>query len=815
MNLLSDLRYAARSFSRQRALTFLILVTLALGIGANSAIFAVVNAVLLRPLPYRDPGRIVMVQEVIRNLSPAGMAVTPSDLDEFKRGSQSFESLAGYTPAPMDLTGVGTPERVRGLRVSPEIFSVLGVSPALGRGFMPAEDRPRSGVAIISYRLWQQRFAGDAGVVGRVVEFNRNPTTIVGVLPKDVEFPLSGLPFGGGYDVWVPLGITPGERAIIGNYNYEMIARVKPLVSSGQAQAEAQATAHRILDNFPPSTRSGVVLDAQVTAVPEAVTRDSRKLLWLLLGAVGFVLLIACVNVANLLLGRAAARDRELSIRSSLGATRPQLFRQLLTESLLLSIAGGAMGLLAAVWLVAALSRIVPASVPRASTISIDWHVVAFTAGVSILAGILFGVAPALVAAHADESARLKDASRTTLGSRRLRLRGMLIASEVALSTILLVGAGLLIRSLIVLSSVEPGFDMQRLVTAQVSLPAAAYPDAASAREFFDRAMQKLHALPGATAAGAATVPLLTLRNQTLLTVRDPHIPSSLAVNATVVGDYFQAVGISLRRGRLFDQHDRSDSPPVVIINETMARQYFPGTDAVGQQIKMGSPTSPDPWYTIVGVVSDVKNNELANPVKPAIYQPYAQLSDVALARGFGKSMVLAVRSGSDPNALLAGVRSAVAQLDPQLPLTDLETVRTQVEASLAPQWFQTGLVASFAALALLLAAVGIYGVVSFSVAQRIPEIGLRMALGATRGGVLSLVVRQGMRSVLAGIFVGLAASLALTRLMTGLLFGVPPTDWITFLAAPLVLCLVALAANLSPARLASRVDPIEALRYE
>ena len=811
-----DLRYAIRLLSRQRVFTLLALTTLALGIGANSAIFAVVNAVLLRPLPFRDPGRLVLIEDVIRKLSPDGMAVTASDLIEYQRSSQSFESLAGYTLATMDLTGGGPPERQEGLRVSAEIFQMLGVSPVIGRGFTRAEDHPGSGVAVISYRLWQRRFGGDPGVVGRAVDFDRKPTTIVGVLPKDVEFPLPGLPLGGGNDVWVPLALTQEEQGRLGDYSYAVIARLKPGVNMAQAQADVQAIARRIYDRAPGLVRAGFVLDAQVSAITERVAHNSRKLLWLLAGAVGFVLLIACVNVANLLLGRAAGREREMAIRSSLGASRGRLLRQLFTESLLLSICGGAAGLLLAMWLVTLLARVIPASVPRAATIDLDWRVVAFTASVSVLAGLLFGAMPALMASRTGESARLKNVSRsTTSGLGRVRLRGLLVVSEVALSLVLLVGAGLLVRSLIALRAVASGFDVQHVLTARVTLPAAAYRDAASVRGFFQRAMDELATLPGASAVGASTTPLLTSRGQALVTVKDPSVPSALAVNATVLDDYFQAVGIRLRRGRLFDSRDRRGSEPVVVINETMARQFFPLKDAVGQQIKLGPPQSPDPWYTVIGVVADVKNNELANSVRPQVYPSYSQVDDSVFALGFGNSMVLAVKAASDPAALTSAVRAAIARLDPQLPVTDLETVRAQVEASLAPEWFQTGLVASFAALALLLAAIGIYGVVSFAVTQRTREIGVRMALGASRRGVLGLVIGQGMRPVFAGVLVGMAASFALTRLMTGFLFGVQPTDWVTFSVAPVVLSVVALAANLAPARRAASVDPMVALRYE
>jgi predicted permease len=813
---LYDLRYAIRLLLRQRVFTLLAVTTLALGIGANSAIFAVVNAVLLRPLPFREPGRVVLIEDVIKKLSPDGIPVTASDLAEYQTRSTAFDSVAGYTSASLDLTGVGSPEHLEGLRVSPEIFAVLGISPVIGRGFTPAEDRPDSGVAVISYRLWQGRFAGDPRIAGRVVDFNRKPATIVGVLARDLEFPLPGLPFGGDRDVWIPLGTRPQERGLTGNYNFVVVARLKPGVNMAQAQADVQSVARRIYESLPAFTQAGFSFDAQVASVPERIAHDSRRLLWLLAGAVGLVLLIACVNVANLLLGRAAGRERELAVRSSLGATSGRLLRQLFTESLLLSVSGGAAGLLLAMWLVKMLARVIPASVPRAATIGLDWRVVAFTIAVSLLAGLLFGAMPALTAARTGESARLKDASRSaTSALGRARLRGVLIVSEVALSLVLLVGAGLLVRSLIALRSVAPGFDVQHVLTGRVTLPSSAYPDRVPVEGFFNRALDELAALPGVNAAGAASAPLLSLQGQQLFTLKDPSIPSALAVNATVLGDYFQAAGISLRRGRIFDSRDRVASEPVLVINETMARQYFAGKDAVGQQIKLGSPSSPDPWYTVIGVVADVKNNDLANGVKPQLYQAYSQLSDPLFAVGFGRSMVLVVKASSDPATLTSEVRATIARLDPELPLRDLRTVRAQVEASLAPEWFQTGLVASFAGLALLLAAIGIYGVVSLAVTQRTQEIGVRMALGASRGGVLGLVISQGMKPVLAGLLLGMAASFFLVRLMAGFLYGIAPTDWVTFLTAPVVLCLIALAANLAPARRAASVDPMVALRYE
>jgi predicted permease len=815
--ILQDLRYAFRLLMRQRIFTFLALTTLALGIGANSAIFAVVNAVLLRPLPFRDPARVVLIEEVIKRISPQGMAVTPSDLIEFQRGSQAFESVAGYTITSMDLTGGGEPERLQGLRVSSQIFPVLGVSPVIGRAFTQGEDRHGSGVAVISYRLWQKRFGGEPGIAGRVVDFDRQPTTIIGVLPREFEFPLPGLPFGGGHDVWVPLGLTQQDLALIGNYNFVVVARLKPGVTIAQAQADAKATTHRILEKIPPSQRVvGITLDAHVAPVTERIARESRAMLWLLLGAVGLVLLIACLNVANLLLGRAMGRERELTIRSSLGASSARLLRQSLTESLLLSIAGGAAGLALAAWLVSLFSRVIPASVPRSASIDIDWNVTAFTGAVSLVAALLFGAMPAVMAARTGEATRLKDASRSaTTGFGRARFRKLLVVGEVAFSLMLLVGGVLLVRSLIALHSVNPGFDVQHVLTARITLPATAYPDAAATRDFFESAVHELGTLPGATTAGAATAPLLSLRNQQLFTVKDRSIPSALAANFTVLGDYFQAVGIRLQQGRLFDSRDRRESQPVLVINETMARQYFPGKDAIGQEIKVGSPTSPGPWSVVIGVVADVKNNELANGVRPALYSPYSQIADPMFALGFGRSMVLAVKAASEPDTLTSAVRTAVARLDPQLPVSDLQTIRAQMEASLAPEWFQTGILSSFAGLALLLAAIGIYGVVSFAVTQRTREIGVRVALGATRRSVLKLVIWDGMKPVLAGIVLGTGASFGLSRLIAGFLFGVPSTDWVAFSLASVVLCVVAVAANLAPARRAASVDPVVALRYE
>jgi putative ABC transport system permease protein len=812
---LQDLRYAIRLLFRDRLFTFIAVAMLALGIGANSAIFAVVNAVLLRPLPYRDPGRIVQIEELIPTITRQGMAGTPRDVLAFQRNSKAFSAVAGFTPIALDLTGQSQPERLPGARVSAELFAVLGVQPMLGRSFTPAEDHPGSGVAVISYDLWQRRFGGSRAVVGSIISLDRQPVRILGVMAKDFEFPLPGMYFGGKADVWAPMGFTPYELSPIGLYNFAMIARLKPGVSLDQAEADVRAVAHGIWENYPPQVRAQASLDARVAAVAGLVVKGSRDLLWLLGGAVALVLLIACVNCASLLVARAVRRERELTVRVALGASRARLLRQLLTESVLLGAVGGATGLLLGAWLAGLMARVVPASVPRASTIELDWRVAGFTAAIALLAGLVFGTVPALVAARSSESGRWKAAVRgATASHSRARLRGFLVASEVALSMVLLVSAGLLVRSLAELSAVQPGFDLEHVLTGRVSLPAQAYGDAASIRGFYQRAVDQLAALPGVRSAGAATAGLLAPERGRLFVVRDPAMSGAISEHREVLGNYFQTVGIPLRRGRLFDYRDRPGSPPVLVINETLAHRYFLKQDPIGQQIKLSSRQSPEPWYTIIGVVADSKTDGLAKEARPQTYEAYSQLLDVA-TRTRANSMVLAVRASGAPDVLASAMRAVVARLDPELPVTSLESTRAMVEKSLAPQSFQTWLVGTFAALAMLLAAAGIYGVVSYAVLQRTQEIGVRMALGASRGSVVGMVVRQGMKFALAGVALGLCASLALTRVLTGFLYGIKPTDAVTFALTPVLLCLVALAASFAPARRAARIAPASALREE
>jgi putative ABC transport system permease protein len=493
---LQDLRYAVRLLLRDRLFSFMAMGMLAVGIGANTAIFALVNAVLLRPLPYRDPGRIVQIEEIIPAITHQAMAGTPQDVLAFQRNSRAFSAVAGFTPIAYDLTGQGEPERLPAARVSAELFAVLGVQPMLGRSFTPAEDHPGSGVAVISYSLWQRRFGGGRGVAGSVVSLDRQPTRILGVMPQAFDFPLPGMYFGGKADVWVPMGFTPHELSPIGLYNFAMIGRLKPGVSLDQAQADVRAVAHGIEESYPPQVRSEVSLEAQVAPVTRRVLQGPRDLLGLLAGAVAFVLLIACVNCASLLVARAVGRERELTVRVALGASRGRLLRQLLTESVLLGAIGGGAGLLLAAWLVGLLARVMPVSVPRASAIGLDWRVAGFTAAVALFAGLIFGTAPALVAAHSTGSGRWKVRGASVSHS-RARLRGFLVVSEVALSMVLLVGAGLLARSLAALSSVRPGFHLEHVLTGRVALPARAYGDAASIRSFYQRAIDQLAALPG------------------------------------------------------------------------------------------------------------------------------------------------------------------------------------------------------------------------------------------------------------------------------------------------------------------------------
>ena len=813
--LLQDLRYGARSLLKSRSFTLLAVVVLALGIGANSAIFSVVNAVLLRPLPYPEPERLVVLWGDNVNTDRHAVVSYP-DLEDWRAQAQSFEHVAAFNQAGTLLRGEGEPEPLSGADVSADLFPMLRIQPALGRAFTREEDRAGADpVVLISHGLWQRRFNSDPRVVGRQIRLGAGgvSTTVLGVLPEGFSFP----PQSGRTDFVRPVAAVIGERTTRrGSYSLPVVARLKPNVTARQATEEMRAIGERLEQQYPDE---GFRLGSALVPLEEEVAgRGVRRSLYVLLGAVGLVLLIGCANVANLLLARAAARHREIAIRTALGASRLRVVRQLLTESLLLSSAGGALGLLIAAWGVDLIVAAGPA-LPRLRGVTLDLPVLAFTAAVSALTGVVFGLAPALSAARVDLQESLKEGGRSaTAGAGRSRLRSALVVSEVALSLVLLVGAGLLIRSFANLVGVNPGFDPENVVATNVSLARQKYPEADRQQAVFAEMIGRLQALPGVESAGAIyPLPLggTTTGNTFVIEGRPAPRPSDKpsANYRAVSPDYFRAMRMSVTRGRAFTERDTTDAPQVVVVNETFARKFFAGEEALGKRVAIeragpGGAEVQQP-REIVGVVGDVRHEGLDEDAGPEFYVPYTQAPESSM------SMVVRAAGGGAAAGMGASVRDAIRQVDRDQYVPAVQQMTELVAGSIARRRFNALLTGLFAAVALLLAAVGIFGVTSYTVAQRTHEIGVRMALGARPASVLRLILGQGLRLILFGVGVGLAASLALTRVLAGLLYGVRPTDPLTFAGIPLLLTAVALLACYIPARRATKVDPMVALRYE
>jgi predicted permease len=806
-NILQDLRYGARMLRKNSGFTLIAVLTLALGIGANTAIFSVVNGVLLKPLPYREPEQLIRLFESSQTQPKFPMA--RGNFQNYREENATLAGLALYTRRDMELSQDGKPERLAALGVTAGFFELLGVRPLLGREFRREDELPNnSSVVILSHALWQRRFNGDPDVVGKAVTLEGRPFTIVGVMPPGAQHvggDYRSTPHGATVDLWGPLEIPP--QAERGAHFCNAIGRLKPGVTLDQGAADLNMIAGRLAQQFP-NTNQGWRIAIQ--PLREEIAGRARTTLLALFGAVVFVLLIACVNVANLLLARATGREREIAVRAAVGAGRGRIVRQLLTESLLLAMVGAAAGIMLAQWAIDALRKLGPEQLPRMQSVSIDGRILLFTLGVTMVTGVLFGLAPALQGGQVNLNVSLKEGGRGGGGQRR-RLRDTLVITEVALALTLLAGAGLLIRSFWKLQQADPGFNPDRVLTASLSLPDTRYGDATKVAAFQQRLLERLAALPGAQSVGLTSdLPWTGYDENAGFLIEGKTFPPNNEPEGRyhfVSSEYFRAIGVPLIAGRFFNADDRQDARPVVLINRAMAERYWPGESAVGKRFTFSSQPKERDWFTVVGIVGDVKDFPHSPAAAPAFYWPTMQQTP--------RQFILAVRSGADPLNLIEAVRDEVRALDKDLPLAEVKTLGTIAATAVAGRRFTLRLVGLFALTAMALAAIGIYSVLSCLVAQRTHEVGLRMALGAQLGDVLKLVIRQGMTLVLLGLALGLGAAFALTRLIKGLLFEVSATDPLAFAMAAALLAVAALLACYVPARRATKVDPMVALRHE
>ncbi len=809
-SLLHDLRYALRILRKSPGFTTVALLVLTIGIGANVAIFSVVNTVLLRPLPYHDPGRLVMIWESLPGIGFGQVGTATGEYLDYRDRNRVFSGIAGYKNDTANLTGSGQPERIHITLASANLFSVLGVQPMMGRSYSAEEDRPGGAkVAVLSYGLWKRRYGADRNILGRAIDLDGQPYTVIGVMPASFQFPFSSLPYSDRAELWVPVAFTRDEIADrVREFGTFTVARLKPSVSLPQAQEDVARVAAEFQKQYPQFYNGSVYVKPTASLLAADIVGKVRPMLLVLLGAVGFVLLIACANLANLLLARATARSREVAVKSALGATRGRLLRQFLTESLLLAVGGGGLGVAAAFWLVRLLVLFGPEQVPRLQDVGIDPPVLAFAAALSVLTGIVFGIAPAWRASRGDLQSGLREASARAGTSReRLRLRDALVILETACSLLLLVGAGLLLNSFIRVLQVPPGFNPSGVLIARTQFDDTRYPKAEVCAAAEREIIARLRRLPGVRSAAFVTnLPLADPRGIGFRIDGGPANEFHNADNALVSEDYFQAMGIPLLRGRGFREQDTVSTPLAAVINQTLARTYFSGTDPIGKRLLWGDRTP----FTIVGVVGDVKFSALDSDVAPMIY-----MSNFQVSSGVSRHAVFVVRTAGDSASLASAASRTIWSVDKDLPVFGVTTMDDVLAASVAQRRFSMSLLGAFAGLALLMAAIGLYGVLSYSVGQRMHEMGLRLALGANTSDLMRLVVGQGIRVALAGVAIGLLASLAATRLLAGMLFGVSPLDPLTFAAVVAVLVAAAALASFVPARRATRVDPMVALRYE
>jgi putative ABC transport system permease protein len=799
-----DVRYGFRILTRKPGFTLVAIITLALGIGANTAIFSVVNKLLLDRLPYKDPDRIITLWERLSEAAAMQEKVAPANFLDWRERNQVFDQMAAVFPGGFDYTGGTEPESIRGWLVSEGFFEIFGVRALYGRTFDPEEFKPGgSRVVVIGYGLWQRRFGSDPQIVGQTLQLDNEPFTVVGVLPPEFRFLDEK-------QMWAPKTFDDRDRRQRTGGYINVVARLKPGVSVEQAEDDMNRIAAGLANEHPRTNQgTGVML----VPLPEQLVEHVRPALLVLLGAVGLVLIIACANVANLLLARGAERQKELAIRAALGAGRARLIRQLFTESVFLALLGGTCGILLASWGIDAILALSPAGLPRIDEVTIDARVIAFTFAVSIVTALTFGLAPAIQFSSPKLQQFLKEGGRTsTAGFGRRRLRHALVVSEIALALMLLVGAGLLVRSFIRLLQVDPGFTPDNVLSLQVFIWDK-YQTPQQRTAFFDEAFARLSALPGVQAVGAVTA--LPFNNEDTIDVDTtftidgkPAEPGhQLTASSTIASiDYFKVMGIHLKSGRFFNEYDRTGSPLVVLINEAMARRFFPDEDPVGKKITVGSfgrPMSRE----IVGVVADVRHTGLDSNPRPEFFVPHLQ-------NPFG-GMAIVVRTISDPETLLPAAKEQIRAINKDQPFYSINTMDALVSRSLGERRFNLLLLCAFATIALVLAGVGIYGLISFSISQRTHEIGVRMALGARARDITRMILGEGIALALAGVTAGVVGALVLTRLLKGFLFGVTPTDPVTFAAISVLLVALALVASYLPARRATRVDPMVALRYE
>ena len=800
-SIIKDIRYGVRGLLKRPGFTVIALIALALGIGANTAIFSLVNAVILRPLPFPEPDRLVWVWGNLRNIGGTA-SISPPDFLDYRSQNKTFEQFAasGTLPGSVNLSGSGEPERLMASIVSGNYFDTFGVTPAIGRGFtLENEKAGQDQVTLLSHAFWLKRFGGDKDIVGKTIILDSKSYQVLGVMPAGVSFPQSG-------DLWIPISFDgPPEMKWRKAAFLRPVGRLKPGITLTQAQADTDAIAARLEQQFPDSNTGRSL---RLVSLREQLVGGTRTTVFILFGAVGFVLLIACANVANLLLVRAAARQKEIALRTALGASRLRIIRQMLTESLLLSIAGGALGALLAVWGVELLVTLSANTLPPTADVKIDGSVLAFTFAISIITGLLFGLAPAFRTAKVGLIDSLKDGARGTEGTLRNRTRSLLVVFESAVAVVLLIGAGLLVRSLIALQSVDPGFDANNVLTLRIDLNNKKYEGPGRKANFFEQLELRVSSLPGVQSVGLVTdLPMSGQLSDLPYTVEGrPPVTPDQALNADfrlINSNYFSALRIPLLRGRNFTEQEVREGKQVIIVSKQLTDTVFPNEDPLGKRLVSGMSGVA---FEIIGVVGDIRHNSLGAPPYPAMYLPTLD---------FASRRNLVIRTQNDPLSIVGAVRQEVHALDPDQPISEVKRMTDWVDSSVAVSRYRTTLFGLFAALAMILAATGIYGVMSYTVAQRTHEIGVRMALGARRFDVLKLVVRQGMLLTLVGVILGLIGAFALTRVMATLLFGVTAKDPFTFAATAVLLSAVALIACFVPALRATKVDPLVALRYE